>query len=68
MALMRNRPGALARRVVTWSLAVDVVAGLLIGIVVAQVVGLVIFLIGLVVTGLLYWNLRQVERTRGRRY
>jgi len=68
MALMRNRPGALARRVVMWSLAVDVVAGLLIGVVIASVIGLVIFLIGLVVTGLLYWNLRQVERTRGRRY
>jgi uncharacterized membrane protein (Fun14 family) len=68
MALMRNRPGALARRVVTWSLAADVVAGLLVGFVVAEVIGLVVFLIGLAVTGLLYWNLRQVERTRGRRY
>ena len=67
MALMRNRPAALRRRVTTWSLAADVVVALAAGIIIGSLVGWVVFIIGLVVTGLIYYNFTQVMRTRGYR-
>jgi hypothetical protein len=67
MALMRNRPAALRRRVTTWSLAADVVVALAVGLLIGSLVGWVVFIIGLVVTGLIYYNFSQVMRTRGYR-
>ena len=67
MALMRNRPAALRRRVTTWSLAADVVVALAAGIIIGSLVGWVVFIIGLVITGLIYYNFTQVMRTRGYR-
>lgn len=67
MAIVRNRPAALARRVTTWSLGIDVAVGLVVGLFISSTIGLVLFLIGLLITGVLYWNFRQVMRTKGMR-
>jgi hypothetical protein len=65
MAMVPNRPAALARRVTTWSLGIDVAVGLIVGLFISSTIGWILFLIGLVVTGVLYWNFRQVMRTKG---
>lgn len=67
MAIVRNRPAALARRVTTWSLGIDVAVGLVVGLFISSTIGLILFLIGLLITGVLYWNFRQVMRTKGMR-
>jgi uncharacterized membrane protein (Fun14 family) len=67
MAMVPNRPAALARRVTTWSLGIDVAVGLIVGLFISSTIGWILFLIGLVVTGVLYWNFRQVMRTKGMR-
>jgi uncharacterized membrane protein (Fun14 family) len=67
MAMVPNRPAALARRVTTWSLGVDVAVGLIVGLVFGSAIGFILFLIGLLITGVIYWNLRQVMRTKGMR-
>jgi hypothetical protein len=67
MAMVPRRSAAMARRVTTYSLAADVVAALLVGILISSVVGWIVFVVGLVVTGFVYFNVRQVMRTRGMR-
>ena len=67
MAIVRNRPAALARRVTTWSLGVDVAVGLIVGLFISSTIGWILFLIGLVITGIIYWNFRQVMRVKGTR-
>ena len=67
MAIVPNRPAALARRITTWSLGVDVAVGLIVGLFISSTIGFILFLIGLLVTGVLYWNFRQVMRTKGMR-
>ena len=67
MAIVPNRPGAMVRRVTTWSLVADVVAALLIGALISATVGFIVFIAGLIATGLLYFNFRQVMRTKGMR-
>ncbi len=67
MAIVPNRPAALARRVTTWSLGIDVAVGLIVGLFISSTIGFILFLIGLLVTGVLYWNFRQVMRTKGMR-
>jgi len=58
----------LVRRVAVWSLVADVVASLLFTAILGATVGFVVFVIGLAVVGLLYWNFSKVQRTRGTRY
>jgi hypothetical protein len=53
--------------VTTWSLGVDVAVGLIVGIFISGTIGFILFLIGLLITGVLYWNFRQVMRTKGMR-
>lgn len=67
MAIVPNRPRAMVRRVTTWSLGIDVVAALAIGLLISGTLGWIVFLIGLVVTGVLYYNFNRVLRTRGYR-
>lgn len=67
MAIVPNRPAALARRVTTWSLGIDIAVGLVVGLFISSTIGFILFLIGLLVTGVLYWNFRQVMRTKGMR-
>lgn len=67
MAIVPNRPRAVVRRVTTYSLAADVVLGLVLGIAISGTVGLVVFALGLIITGVLYYNFTQVMRTRGMR-
>jgi hypothetical protein len=67
MAMVPNRPAALARRVTTWSLGIDVAVGLIVGLFISSTIGFILFLIGLLVTGVIYWNFRQVMRTKGMR-
>jgi uncharacterized membrane protein (Fun14 family) len=67
MAMVPNRPAALARRVTTWSLGIDVAVGLIVGLFISSTIGWILFLIGLLITGILYWNFRQVMRTKGMR-
>jgi hypothetical protein len=67
MAMVPNRPAALARRVTTWSLGIDVAVGLIVGLFISSTIGWILFLIGLLVTGVIYWNFRQVMRTKGMR-
>ena len=64
MALMRNPRGQMMRRVTTWSLVADVAVGLFFGLIFGFTVGLILFLIGLVVTGFFFYNAAQVLRTR----
>ena len=68
MALMQNRPGAMMRRATMWSLVGSVVLGLIVGVVIAHIVGFIVFVLGLVITALLWFNYRTVARTRGTRY
>ena len=66
MALQRrNQPAALRRRVTTYALAGDVVVALVLGLAISAVVGWIVFIVGLVVAGFLYYNITQVMRTRG---
>jgi hypothetical protein len=65
MALVPNRPAALARRVTAYSLIADVVIALIVGLAISSVVGWIIFFIGLVITGVMYYNISQVRKTRG---
>ena len=67
MALQRNQPAAMRRRITTYSLAADVVVALVVGLLISSLVGWIIFAIGLVVTGILYYNFTQVMKTRGYR-
>ena len=67
MAIVPNRPSALARRVTTWSLGIDVAVGLVVGLFISSTIGFILFLIGLLVTGVIYWNFRQVMRMKGMR-
>lgn len=67
MAMVPNRPAALARRVTTWSLGVDVAVGLIVGLFISSTIGFILFLIGLIITGVIYWNFRQVMRVKGMR-
>lgn len=67
MAMVPRRTAAMARRVTTYSLAADVGAALVLGIIFGSLVGWIVFLVGLIVTGFLYFNFRQVMRTRGLR-
>jgi uncharacterized membrane protein (Fun14 family) len=65
--MVPNRPAALARRVTTWSLGIDVAVGLIVGLFISSTIGFLLFLIGLLITGVIYWNFRQVMRTKGMR-
>lgn len=65
MAMVPNRPGAMVRRVTTYAVIGDVVIGLLVGLIISGVIGFVLFVIGLVLTGLFYFNARQTMKTRG---
>ena len=67
MAIVPNRPRAVVKRVTTWSLGIDVVAALAIGLFISGTLGWIVFLIGLVVTGVLYYNFNKVMRTKGYR-
>lgn len=65
MAIVPNRPAALRRRVTTYSLAADVALALIVGLAISQTVGLIIFIIGLVLIGVFFYNFTQVMRNRG---
>ncbi|HLJ68772.1 MAG TPA: hypothetical protein VKX16_15565 [Chloroflexota bacterium] len=67
MALMRNRPAAIVRRITLWSLVADVGVGVIVAALISHVIGFILFLIGLALTGLFNWNMRQVMRYRGMR-
>jgi hypothetical protein len=53
------------RRVTTYTLAGDVVAALIVGVATTALIGWIVFAIGLVVAGFVYYNITQVMRTRG---
>lgn len=65
MAIQRRGPAALRRRVTTYTVATDVVVALGIGLIISSVVGWVVFAVGLVVAGFIYYNFTQVMKTRG---
>jgi hypothetical protein len=66
MALVPNRPAALRRRITTYSLAADFVVAFIVALVFGSfLVGLILFIIGLVLTGGFYYNFTQVMRNRG---
>ena len=67
MAIVPRRPAELARRITTWSLAADVAVAVLVSVFISTTIGFILFLIGLVVTGFIYFNLRQVMKKRGLR-
>jgi hypothetical protein len=64
MALMRSRRGAVIRRITFWSLGVDVAVALIVGLLISSIVGWILFIIGLVLTSLLFFNAWQVSRIR----
>jgi hypothetical protein len=55
------------RRLATYSLATDAVVALVLGLAISSALGWIVFLIGLVVTGFLYYTMTQVMKTRGYR-
>lgn len=66
MAMSPYRPAyALRRRITTYSLATDVAASLIIGLFISSLLGTIVFVLGLIVTGLIYYNFTKVMRTRG---
>jgi hypothetical protein len=65
MAIVRNRPASVVRRVTMWSLAADVVVALIIGTVISGLIGFIIFILGLILTGFFYLNARRVLKVRG---
>jgi len=65
MALVPNRPAAVARRITAYSLVADVVIALIVGLAISSVVGWIIFIAGLVITGVMYYNFSRVRKTRG---
>ncbi len=65
MALVPNRPAAVARRLAAYSLIADVVVALFVGLVISSLVGWIIFVAGLIITGVMYYNFSQVRKTRG---
>jgi len=65
MALVPNRPAAVARRITAYSLVADVVIALVVGLAISSVVGWIIFIAGLVITGVMYYNFSRVRKTRG---
>jgi hypothetical protein len=65
MALQRKGPVAAVRRWTAMMLAGDAVVGLLVGTIISHVLGLILFLAGLVVTSGFWYNFRKVLRTRG---
>ncbi|GAC1322162.1 MAG: hypothetical protein NVSMB22_08690 [Chloroflexota bacterium] len=67
MAMVPNRPAAVVRRIATYSLAADVALGIVLGLFISGTVGLIVFVLGLIVTGILYYNFNQVMRTKGMR-
>ena len=67
MALERRRPAALRRRVTTYALAIDVIVAAVIGLAISSVIGWVVFVVGLGVAALVYYNFTQVMKTRGYR-
>lgn len=67
MAIQRRQPAALRRRMTTYSLAADAVVALILGLAISSLLGWIVFILGLVVTGFLYVTMTQVMKTRGYR-
>jgi Na+/H+ antiporter NhaA len=67
MALQRNRPAALRRRVTSFAVGADVIAALVIGLAISATVGWIVLVIGLAIAGVIYYNFTQVMKTRGYR-
>ena len=67
MALVTQRAAAMRRRVTGISLVADVGVSLFLGLAIASVIGWIVFIIGLIVTGVIYFNFTQVMKTRGYR-
>jgi uncharacterized membrane protein len=65
MALVPNRPAALRKRITTYALVADVVIAFIVLLVSSFLVALIVFIIGLVLAGGLYYNFTQVMRNRG---
>jgi hypothetical protein len=65
MAIQRRGATALRRRYTGYAVAADVVVALAIGAIIGSVVGWIVFAIGLVVAGFIYYNITQVMKTRG---
>jgi ABC-type multidrug transport system permease subunit len=62
-----RRPQQFARRIVTYTFLSDVVLSGVIYLAISHIVGLVVFILGLFVTGLTYTNIRKVFSVRGYR-
>lgn len=65
MALQRNDPVARVRRTTVRALGADAVVGLLVFALIGHVIGLIVFLVGLIATGGYWYNFRQVFKNRG---
>lgn len=67
MSMQRRDPAAAVRRTTMRVLAADAVAGLIVFTFISHIVGVVLFLVGLIATGGYWYNFRQVLKTRGYR-
>jgi hypothetical protein len=67
MAMVPNRGAKMVRRATACALGADVVVALILGLIVGSLVGWIVFVLGLVITGLMYFNFRQAMRVRGMR-
>jgi 1,4-dihydroxy-2-naphthoate octaprenyltransferase len=67
MALVPNRPAQMVRRITTYSLIADVVVSLLIGLVISSFLGWVVFILGLIVTAVVWFNFQRTMRMKGMR-
>jgi hypothetical protein len=65
MAIQRRGEVALRRRWTTYAVATDVVVALGLGVLIGSVVGWIVFAVGLVVAGFIYYNITRVMKTRG---
>jgi hypothetical protein len=65
MAIVPNRPAALRSRVTKTALVADVVLSIFIYILISHLLAMILFVLGLVGVGYLYYAFTQVMRTRG---
>lgn len=67
MALVRTRQQQLVRRIVGYTFLTDIVASGAVYLLFSHFLGMIVFITGLVVSGVTYMNLRRVMHVKGLR-
>jgi hypothetical protein len=65
VAMVRTRQAQLVRKIVGYSFLADVLASGFIYLAFSHIIGFILFILGLIMTGFAYLNIRTVLRVRG---